>query len=329
MRRREFIAFASGAAIWPLAARAQQRNERTRRIGVLASLAEDDPEMKPRLVAFREGLEKLGWLEGRNVRIDYRFAPGGSGQEQTRAKELLGFEPDVVVATNTPNTAALQRESRKIPIVFVNVSDPVGAGFIASLAQPGGNLTGLMLFEASIAGKWLAMLKEIAPNLTRAAFLANPKTTPYDYFLREAETAAPSLEVAVMRSPIETTVDIERSIESLARAPHSGLVVPPDTTTLFHRDLIIALAAQHRLPAVYAFSSIVVAGGLMSYSVDYVESSRQAASYVDRILRGENPAGLPVQAPTKYETLVNLKTAKALGLIVPSSLLVRADRVIE
>jgi len=329
MRRREFIAFASGAALWPLAVRAQQRNGRMRRVGVLASLAEDDPEMRPRLVAFREGLEILGWSEGRDVRIDYRYATGGSGEEQARAKELLALEPDVVVATNTPNTAALQRESGKIPIVFVNVSDPVGAGFIASLAQPGGNLTGLMLFEASIAGKWLSMLKEIAPDLTRAAFLANPKTTPYDYFVRAAETVAPSLEVAIMRSPVDSAADIERSIESLAQAPHSGLVLLPDTTTLFHRDLVIALAAQHRLPAVYAFSSIVGAGGLMSYSVDFVESSRQVTSYVDRILKGEKPAELPVQAPTKYETVVNLKTAKALGLTVPPSLLVRADRVVE
>src|SRR5262249_1901124 len=200
---------------------------------------------------------------------------------------------------------------------------------IASLAQPGGNLTGLMLFEASIAGKWLSMLKEIAPDLTRAAFLANPKTTPYDYFVRAAETVAPSLEVAIMRSPVDSAADIERSIESLAQAPHSGLVLLPDTTTLFHRDLVIALAAQHRLPAVYAFSSIVGAGGLMSYSVDFVESSRQVTSYVDRILKGEKPAELPVQAPTKYETVVNLKTAKALGLTVPPSLLVRADRVVD
>ena len=329
MRRREFIVFASGAAVWPRTGRAQQRSDHMRRIGVLASLGEDDPEMKPRLAAFRQGLETLGWSEGRNVRIDYRFATGGSGEEQARAKELLALGPDVVVATNSPNTAALQRESGKIPIVFVNVSDPVGAGFIASLAQPGGNLTGLTLFEASIAGKWLAMLKEIAPDLTRAAFLANPKTAPYDYFLRAAETVAPSLGLVIMRSPIESAADIERSMESLARTPQSGLVVPPDTTTLFHRDLVIALAAQYRLPAVYAFNSIVVAGGLMSYSIDFVESSRQVTSYVDRILKGDKPAELPVQAPTKYETVVNLKTAKALGLTVPSSLLVRADRVIE
>jgi putative ABC transport system substrate-binding protein len=300
-----------------------------RRISMLGSLAEDDPEMKARLTAFRQELEKLGWSEGRNVSIDYRVAPGGTGQEQARAKELVALQPDVIVANNTPGTAALQRESREIPIVFVNVSDPIGSGFIASLARPGGKITGLMLFEASATGKWLAMLKEIAPNLTRAAFLANPKTTPYDYFLRAAEAVASSLAITVVPIPIETAVDIERSIEPFARVPDGGLIVLPDTTTLLHRDLFVALAAQHRLPAVYAFRSIVVAGGLMSYSVDFVNLLRQAASYVDRILRGAKPSDLPVQAPTKYQTVVNLKTAKTLGLNVPPSLLVRADEVIE
>ena len=329
MRRREFIGLIGGMATWPLTPRAQQLDEHIRRIGVLGSLAENDPEMQPRLAAFRQGLEKLGWSEGRNFRIDYRFAPGGAGQEQARAKEFVTLQPDVIVATNTPATAALQQESREIPIVFVNVSDPLGSGFVASLARPGGNITGWMLFEASITGKWLAMLKEVAPSLTRAAFLANPKTTPYDYFLNAAKTAASSLAIAVVPNPIEAAVDIERSIELFARAPDGGLVVLPDTTTLFHRDLIIALAAQHRLPAVYAFRSIVAAGGLMSYSVDFVALLRQAASYVDRILRGTKPSDLPVQAPTKYETVVNLKTAKALGFEVPPSLLVRADAVIE
>ena len=329
MKRRAFITLVGGAAAaWPLAARGQQPDG-LRRIGVLGSLAENDPEMKPRLTAFRQGLEILGWSEGRNIRIDYRVAPGGAGQEQSRAKELISLRPDIIVTNNTPTTAALQRETHEIPIIFVNVSDPVGSGFIASLARPGGNLTGLMLFEASITGKWLAMLKEIAPNLARAAFLANPKTTPYEYFLGAAETVAPSLAIAVVRSPVATTVDIEQSIELLARAPNGGLVVLPDTTTLLHRDLVVALAAQHRLPAVYAFRSIVAAGGLMSYTVDFVDLLRQAASYVDRILRGVKPADLPVQAPTKYETVINIKTAKTLGLDVPSSLLVRADEVIE
>jgi len=328
MRRREFIGLVGGMMTWPLAARAQQP-ERVRRIGMLGSLTEDVPEMQPRLAAFRQELEKLGWSEGRNVSIDYRVAPGGAGQEQARAKELVALQPDVIVTNNTPGTAALQRESREIPIVFVNVSDPIGSGFAASLARPGGNLTGWMLFEASVTGKWLAMLKEIAPNLARAAFLANPKTTPYDYFLRAASTVAPSLAITVVPVTVETAVDIKRSIESFARVPDSGLVVLPDTTTLLHRDLVVALAAQHRLPAVYAFRSIVAAGGLMSYSVDFVDLLRKAASYVDRVLRGTKPSDLPVQAPTKYETIVNLKTAKALGLAVPPSLLVRADEVIE
>jgi putative tryptophan/tyrosine transport system substrate-binding protein len=329
MRRRDFIKVIVGsAAAWPLTVRAQQP-ERVRRIGMLGSLAEDDPEMQPRLATFRQELEKLGWSEGRNVSIEYRVAPGGAGQEQVRAKELVALQPDVIVTNNTPGTAALQRESREIPIVFVNVSDPIGSGFAASLARPGGNLTGWMLFEASVAGKWLAMLKEIAPNLARTAFLANPKTTPYDYFLRAASAVAPSLAITLVPIPVETAVDIERSIGSFARVPDGGLVVLPDTTTLLHRDLIVALAAQHRLPAVYAFRSIVAAGGLMSYSVDFVDLLRKAASYVDRILRGTKPSDLPVQAPTKYETIVNLKTAKALALAVPPSLLVRADEVIE
>jgi putative ABC transport system substrate-binding protein len=236
MRRREFIAGLGGAAAWPMVARGQKA-ERIRRIGVLGSLAEDDPEMKPRLAAFRRVLESLGWSEGRDVRIDYRFAPGGAGQEQARAEEMVALRPDVIVATNTPATAALQRASSEVPIVFVNVSDPLGSGFIASLARPGGNLTGFMLFEASVAERWLAMLKEIAPALTRAALLANPKTTPYEYFQRAAEAAARSLGVSVVPSPIEIAADIERSIESFARAPNGGLLVPPDTTTLFHRDL--------------------------------------------------------------------------------------------
>jgi len=329
MRRRDFITLLGGAAAaWPLAAHAQS-GERMRRIGILASLAEDDPEMKLRLAAFRQGLENLGWSEDRNVRIDYRVAPGGAGQEQARAKELVALQPDVIVTNNTPGTVALQRESSEIPIVFVNVSDPIGSGFAASLARPGRNLTGWMLFEASVTGKWLAMLKEIAPDLTRAAFLANPKTTPYDYFLRAANAVAPSLAITLVPIPVETAVDIERSIKSFTRAPGGGLIVLPDTTTLLHRDLVVALAAQYRLPAVYAFRSIVAAGGLMSYSVDFVDLLRQAATYVDRILRGTKPSDLPVQAPTKYETIVNLKTAKALGLTVPPGLLVAADEVIE
>jgi putative tryptophan/tyrosine transport system substrate-binding protein len=234
----------------------------------------------------------------------------------------------VLLAYTTPVAAAFAREGRTIPIVFVNVSDPIGSGLVASLARPGGNLTGLLLYEEGITGKWLAMLKEIAPGLSRAALIANPKRTPYDYFVRSANSVAPSLAIELAPSPVENAADIERVIESFAREPNAGLVVLPGTP-FENRDLVIALAARHRLPAVYPFRFFVAAGGLMSYGTDFVDQSRQAASYVDRILRGANPADLPVQAPTKYETVLNLNTAKALGLEVPPSLLVRADEMIE
>jgi putative ABC transport system substrate-binding protein len=329
MKRRAFITLLGGAAAaWPLAARAQQPSG-MRRIGVLVSSAEDDLDMQARVAGFRQGLEKLGWSEDRNARIDARFAAGNPDQFQALAKELVALQPDVIFAHSTPIVTALQRESRTIPIVFVSVSDPIGAGFVASLARPGGNLTGLLQYEEGIAGKWLAMLKEIAPRLARAALVANPKTTAYDYFLRTAKAAAASLTIELVPNPVETTADIERAIASVARVPNSGLLLPPDTTTVLHRDLIIALAARHRLPAVYPFRVFVAAGGLMSYGTEQVDMFRQAASYVDRILRGANPADLPVQAPTKFETAVNLKTAKALGLTVPPGLLVAADEVIE
>jgi putative ABC transport system substrate-binding protein len=328
MRRREFITFFGGAAAaWPLVARAQQ-SERVRRIGVLAALPEDDPEMQASLAAFRQELDRLGWSEGRNVRIDFRFARDVD-QHQTLAKELVALQPDVILAHTTPVVAAVLRESRTLPIVFLYVSDPVGSGFVASLARPGGNLTGLLLYEASITGKWLAMLREIAPRMARAALVGNPKTPVYDYFLRSAQAIAPSLAIELVPSPVETAAEIERAIESFARTPNGGLFVPPNTTTTLHRDLIVALAARHRLPAVYAFRTFVSAGGLMSYGIDQVDMFRQTVSYVDRILRGAKPADLPVQAPTRYETAINLKTAKALDLTVPPALLVAADAVIE
>jgi putative ABC transport system substrate-binding protein len=328
IRRREFVTLLGGAAAaWPLVASAQQP-ERVRRIGVLVGLAEDDPEGKARLAAFRQGLERLGWSEGRNVRIDYRYAPASAGA-QMLAKELVALQPDAIFAQGTPLTAALQRESRAIPVVFVGVSDPISSGLIASLPRPGGNFTGMLLYEASTTGKWLAMLKEMVPGLARAALVASPKTIPYDYFLRVAESAAPSLGIELVPGRVENAADIERAIESFARGPSGGLVLPPDTTTVVHRDLIIALTARHRLPAVYAFRVFVAAGGLMSYGTDYVDLFRQAASYVNRILRGTKPADLPVQAPIRYETAINLKTAKALGLTVPPGLLVAADEVIE
>jgi putative tryptophan/tyrosine transport system substrate-binding protein len=328
MRRRDFMILLAGtAAIRPFAARAQQL-DRVRRIGVLVGLAEDDPETKPRFSKLQQGLERLGWSESRNIHIDYRFAPAGA-QVQERAQELIALQSDVILAHTTPVTAALQRETRTIPIVFVNVSDPVGAGFIESLARPGGNLTGLLQYEAGIFGKWLAMLKEIAPRVARVALLANPNLAGYEYLVRSAEAAAPSLAIEVLRSPVANAADIERSIESFARVPDSGLVLPPESTTILYRDLVIALAARHRLPAVYSARFWVTAGGLMSYGTDQIDLFEHAASYVDRILRGVDPTQLPVQAPTRYETTLNLKTAKALGLEVPASLLVRADEVIE
>jgi putative ABC transport system substrate-binding protein len=329
MKRREFITLLGGAvATWPLATRAQQPPQ-MRRIAVLVLSAENDPDTTARLAGFRQELERLGWAEGRNIRIDYRFAGGRTDRFQPLAKELVGLQPEAIVAHSTSIAAALQRESRTIPIVFTNVSDPIGSGFIASLARPGGNLTGLLNFEATITGKWLVMLKEIAPQLARAALVANPKTTPYDYFVRAAEAAVPTLGIELVARPVETDADIERSISSFASAPNGGLLLVPDGTITVHRDLIIALAARHRLPAVYSARDFVAAGGLMSYGTDRADVFRQAASYVDRILRGAKPAEMPVQAPVKYETVVNLKTAKALGLEVPPTLLVRADEVIE
>jgi putative tryptophan/tyrosine transport system substrate-binding protein len=328
MRRRDFITLLSGmAAAWPLAARAQQ----PRRIGVMIALPESDPELKKWLAAFQQSLERLGWSKGRNVHLDYRFAPAGV-RAQELAKELLTLQPDVILAFSTPVTAAFQRESRTIPIVFIGIADAVGQGFVSSLAQPGGNLTGLTMFEASVAGKWLWMLKEIDPQLARAAFVINPGTAPYyDFYLRAAKVVAPSLGVEPVFTPIENdAADVERAIINFAHtAPKGGLVVLPDSTTNAHRDLIVSLAAQHQLPAVYTNQFFVTAGGLMSYGVDWVNEFGQVAFYLDRILRGAKPADLPVQATTKFVTALNVKTAKALGLPVPPELLVAADEVIE
>jgi putative tryptophan/tyrosine transport system substrate-binding protein len=329
VKRREFITLLGGAAAWPLAARAQQR-ERMRRIGVLMNLAADDTEAQARLAAFQQGLEKLGWSEGRNIHLDVRFAlPTNEQQVQMLVKELLALSPDVVVAQSTPLTAAFRRESRNVPIVFIAVGDPIGAGFIVNLARPGSNLTGLTLYEGSIAGKWLAMVKEIDPRVTRAAFIINPKTSSFAHFAREAETMARSLAIELAVSTIENAGDIGRVIESFASLPNGGLVFPPDATTSAHRDLVVALAARYRLPAVYAWRQFVTAGGLMSYGADMNDQFRLAAFYVDRILRGEKPADLPVQLPTKFELVINLKTAKALGITIPPTLLAIADEVIE
>jgi putative ABC transport system substrate-binding protein len=327
MRRRDFITLLGGAAAWPLAARGQGVN--VRRISVLLHGSQTDPAWQQRLAAFRQGLEGLGWQEGRNIHIETRFSGNDFDLLPQLAQELVALNPDVVFANTTPAIRALQRETRTIPIIFVQVSDPTGAGVVASLARPGGNTTGLLFYEDSIAGKWLGMLKEIAPDLSRAALLGNPKGFPYGYFLRIVKTIAPSLGIEIVPVPVAGGEDIDRSIESFARAPNGGLLCPPDNTVDAHRDLVIALAARYRLPAVYAFRDFVAAGGLMSYSTDILTQFRQAASYVDRVLRGANPANLPVETPTKYETVINLKTAKALGFEVSPTLLVRADEVIE
>jgi putative tryptophan/tyrosine transport system substrate-binding protein len=324
--RRQFITLLGGATAWPLAVRAQQ--DRLKRVGVLMGSPENSPEVQARLAAFLQGLEKLGWSEGRNIHLDYRFALAGS-QMQALAKELVALQPDVILAHATPAAVALHRETRTIPIVFASIGNPIGFGLIASLARPGGNFTGLTTYEASIAGKWLAMLKEIAPSTTRAALVGNPKTTNFDYYQRAIETAARSFTIELVPMPVEKAADIERGIGSFARAAGGGLVVFPDPTTTANSASIIAQAAQHRLPAVYPIRFFVSMGGLMSYGSDRVDELRHAASYVDSILRGAKPADLPVQAPTKYETSINLKTAKALGLTVPPGLLVAADEVIE
>ena len=308
MRRRDFISgIARSAVAWPLAARAQQP-DRIRQIAVLAPLAEGDPEMSARLAGFRQGLEKRGWSEGRNFRMHTRFAPDSSAdQAQIQAKELIALQPDVILAQATPLVTALQRESRLIPIVFASVADPIGLGFVASLPRPGGNITGVMLYEASVSGKWLAML-EVAPRLERAAFVINPKTAPYyNYYLRAGESLSPSLGIKLVPSLVENSADLERTIGAFARTPHGGLLLAPDASTQVHRDLIIALATRYSLPAVYWERLFVAAGGLMSYGTDYVDIYRQAASYVDRILRGDKPADLPVQAATKFETIVTSK----------------------
>lgn len=323
------MALLGGAALAsPFAARAQQSN-RMRLVGVLINEPEYGPQVQASLAAFKQELDRLGWSEGHNVRFDAHFTEGDLAKMQELAQTMVASQPDVIFVHTTPFVAAIQKQTRTIPIVFVNASDPVGSGFAASLARPGGNLTGLLLYEDSIVGKWLGMLKEIAPRTRRVAFISNPKISTYDYFLKSAQQLAPSLAIEIFPGPAETADDIQRTIESFARLPDGGLFFPPNVVSSSNRDLVISLAAQYRLPAVYAFRFFAAKGGLMSYGVDQAALFKQAASYVDRILHGEKPADLPVQAPTKYETVVNLKTAKALGLAVPESLLVRADEVIE
>ena len=326
MRRREFIALFGTATVWPFAARAQQR-----RIGVLLGTAETDPEAQSEIAAFRQEFEQLGWIDGRTARVEYRWTAGSADRMRMSAKELVALQPDAILAITTPAVAALLRETRTVPIVFVRVSDPVGEGFVDDRAKPGGNVTGFINFEASLAGKWLELLKEIAPHITKVAVMFNPKTAPGGglYFMRIVEAAAPSLAVDVSTAVVHDIAEIERAIAAVARLPNCGLISPPDIFLTVNRELIIDLTKRYRVPAIYQYRYFVKSGGLMSYGIDVIGQHRQAASYVDRILKGAKPADLPVQTPTRFELAVNLRTAKAIGITVPPSLLARADEVIE
>jgi putative tryptophan/tyrosine transport system substrate-binding protein len=328
MRRREFIAGLGGAAAWPLAARAQQ-GERVRRIGVFMPFEENDPFAKTFVSAFAQALADLGWTDGRNVRMDFRWAGFDTNRMRALAQELVGLQPDVILADTTPATAALQRETRTIPIVFVQVSDPVASGLVTRLDRPTGNITGFAVLEASLGGKWLELLSEIAPGLKRAAIMFNPDMVPVSAYLPSIEAAARSLKVVLIIAPVHSDVEIETAIIALGREPGNGLVVMPDTSMFVRSASIILATARNNVPAVWVLSEFVRDGGLLSYGSDRVDIFRRSATYVDRILRGAKPGDLPVQFPTKYEMAVNLKTAKALGLAVPPSILLRADEVIE
>jgi putative ABC transport system substrate-binding protein len=325
MRRREFITLLGRAvAAWPLTARAQQP-ERMRRIVFLHPLAEDDPEVQTRIAAFRQGLEMLGWTENRNIQITHRFSAGDFAQMQAYTAELVSSAPDLIVASSTPVLAALKQATHTIPIVFSVVNDPVGQGFIASLARPGGNITGFTFIDFPIIGKWLEMLKEIAPT-----FMFSPATAPwFGVFLREFGAAPASLAVELSETPVHDDTEIEAALTAFAREPGGGLIVSTDPFMNNHRGLVMALAERYRLPAIYGFRQHVTEGALISYGPDSADIVRRSASYVDRILKGEKPSELPVQAPVKFELAINLKTAKVLGLTVPLSLLARADEVIE
>jgi putative tryptophan/tyrosine transport system substrate-binding protein len=324
--RREFITLLGGAATWPLAARAQ--SERLRRVAVLMVQAANDAEGQSRLAAFLQALRQLGWTEGQNFRIDIRWATANE-HARRQSEELTALAPDVILATATLAVAPLQQVTRTIPIVFVNIVDPVGAGFVTSLARPGGNTTGFTAFEYGISGKWLELLKEIAPGVTRVAVLRDPGTVSGIGQFAAIQSMAPGLRVELIPTDVRDALEIERDIAAFARTSAGGLIVTGSPSATLHRELIATLAAQHKLPAVYAFPFFATSGGLISYGPNTIDQYRRAASYVDRILKGEKAGDLPVQAPTKYELVINLKTAKALGLEVPPTLLARADEVIE
>jgi ABC-type uncharacterized transport system substrate-binding protein len=327
MQRRQFIALLGGAVTWPLEARAQQ-DQRVRRIGVLSSLAEDDPESVARRPAFEQALKALGWTNGSNLRVDYRWGADDADRVRKLAAEIIALAPDVILTSGNSVLAPLMQATRTIPIVFVQVIDPVGTGFVKSLARPGGNVTGFTPFEYSLAAKWLELLKQIAPHVTRAAVIRDPTRGPGIGQFAVVQAMAPSLGMELSPINAPDVSEMESEIAAFARSPNGGLVVTVGGTAT-HRDLIIALAAKHRLPAVYPYSYFVSAGGLVSYGPDTIDQFRRAAVYIDRIFKGEKPADLPVQTPTKYNLAINLKTAKSLGLAVPHAMLTRADEVIE
>ena len=329
MKRRAFITLLGGAAAWPVAARAQQ-TERVRRIGVLMEYAESDSDAQARVAAFRDGLQKIGWAEGRNIKIDTRWAAADIELMKRFAKELVVLQPDLILTSSTPATGAMLQQTRIIPIIFVLVADPVGSGYVASLPRPGGNVTGFTPIVGSLGGKWVELLKEIAPRLARVALLFNPPTATFiEGYLNPFKTAAASLGMEAIITPVHDMPEVELLVTAQTREPNSSLVVIPDVFTLSHRIAITSLAAHYRVPAVYWSRSFAELGGLISYGPDLVDEYRRAASYADRILKGEKPADLPVQAPTKFELVINRKTANALGLTIPQTLLVAADEIIE
>jgi putative tryptophan/tyrosine transport system substrate-binding protein len=329
-RRRDFVTLLGGAAAaWPLSARAQQPAG-IRRVGVLMNLSENDLEAQRLVTAFREGLAQLGWVDGGNLRMDYRWASGDVGRIRAFAKELVELSPDIIVGYATPSVVALQQETRSVPIVFLSVTDPVGQGLVASLAHPGGNITGFAVFEFSLGTKWMEALKQIVPGLRRVTTIFNPKTAPYyPLYLRAIEKAASSFAVEPIVIEVHDDAEIERAISTLAREPDGGLIVLPDSFNMVHRRTIIALVERYRLPAMYYFPLFVTDGGLISYGPDEIDMFRRTAGYVDRILKGAKAGDLPIQQPTNFRLVINLKTARALGLDVPPTLLARADEVIE
>jgi putative tryptophan/tyrosine transport system substrate-binding protein len=330
MRRRDFIKVTVGSvAAWPLMAGSQQ-SDQMRRIGMLVLFHEDDARARALIASFRQGLSELGWTEGHNIHVDYRWVGGDAARAKANAAELVSQKPDVIVANSTLALAAVRNESSTIPIVFVAVANPIGQGFVSSFAHPGGNITGLTAFEFAIGAKWLELIKEIAPELERIAFIFNPEAGPYaEKFVQSIEPLAHSLGVRLTVTPTRDAREIDRALVAVSGEPKGGLIVSPDAFTIANRDVIISLAARYRLPAIYAYRAYAVDGGLLSYGHDGTEPWRRASTYVDKILKGASPADLPIEQPTKFELVINLKTAKALSLTVPPQLLDRADELIE